>query len=580
MVRGKKRMTARIRPGSTTLTRLSPDLGGWHREYVRVARHVHTERLEPDDLRVLASDATGKEDVSVDARRFAFLLALIADVLDAGGNVRMVDSELYLGWPEWTSQEGRATVRSALESVQDASALTRETVGRLEPLFLGNTSTDDIRAFLTDGQFWLEPAENLHPTGASYGEAFELALRYWTMPYRGREGRNRRFTLVGTHDEISPLPVVVGLIEMGDDAPFNSLRDDLLKLTSDAALSLVQGNGANQADAIAERLRQLRDALHPTRGIRSRDSEYVLERASRILERARGRSQSADRHEEKKRLAYLVRLTRGEVGFRRIAEGYSDEETVKDAKQGVRAIHDLTLPRIHLEATICGAVPPFSVGLGGKLTVGFLGDPRIREIVRSEPGSILASLMDVDEYLHLVPNHGLLAITTKGLYPGHSAQYNRASLPDGNGGRTLSKLGSTKGSTTALIGSLTGRLALELHASSSESTVARTYGTGGAKRQRTLEAAAVQCDLPKTLVHAGIRRPVYGVDLISNMGEVVWLLADPDWAIEADVPPDAYAKTATEAWRDRWLDNAKRRLTKAGPTLPGLIEALREQHSD
>jgi hypothetical protein len=112
----------------------------------------------------------------------------------------------------------------------------------------------------------------------------------------------------------------------------------------------------------------------------------------------------------------------------------------------------------------------------------------------------------------IIPSLGILALTTRGLYPGHSALYNRAEIPGRAGALRLRQIGETRGTTTTLLRLRTGKLAqLILEVSASGRKVSMRYGTGGAKRQRAIEAAVLSMGLPETFVHAGLRRPIYGV---------------------------------------------------------------------
>src|SRR5205823_3355219 len=151
--------------------------------------------------------------------------------------------------------------------------------------------------------------------------------------------------------------------------------------------------------------------------------------------------------------------------------------------------------------------------LGGKLVVSFLAHPEILGSTKGAPGEIVQSLFDIERIERLLPHTGLLALTTKGLYPGHSALYNRASVPGFGGERIpLRKLGETRGESTMLVKERTARLAQRVADDARETgRVALVYGTGGSKRMRFLESAAVECGLPKKIVHAGIKRPIYGM---------------------------------------------------------------------
>jgi hypothetical protein len=308
----------------------------------------------------------------------------------------------------------------------------------------------------------------------------------------------------------------------------------------------------------------------------ARDLDDVLAVEDAIHARAAGRSQSHVGHQEKKRLAYVLRLARGERAFTELAKGRLPASDDALLREGIRAIHDLTVPRVHMEATICGALPPFSKALGGKLVVSFLAHPEILRATKGSPGEIVQSVFDVDRIEALLPDTGMLALTTKGLYPGHSALYNRATVPGVyEAPVALRKLGETRGESTMLVRERTARLAQRVAEDARETgRVALVYGTGGSKRMRFLESAAVECGLPQRIVHAGIKRPVYGMRFARNIPDVVWRGTKPDWAVDPSVSAEDYSRRATKLWRSRWGGRAAISAGTDEAAVAGLLSEL------
>lgn len=97
-----------------------------------------------------------------------------------------------------------------------------------------------------------------------------------------------------------------------------------------------------------------------------------------------------------------------------------------------------------------------------------------------------------------------------------------------------------------------------------ERQVSLTYGSGGAKRQRTIESAVIVSGLPETLVHAGIKRPIYGLRLAENLEAVVWAGQQPSWVVDRHAGCDQHDEAVTRDWRQRWLPQAQRRLSHEG----------------
>lgn len=560
--------------------RFAPTVGFWQVELVRTAREIarspeHAVLAmdhEIDDF--MAQVGTVGFNPSLDRLRYLFALSLLCDIYLAGGRIGVLDSVIHVSWPDWESDLGRDLARRALDSISSHRDLRFGEVSRLRPLFLPTTKRTEVIDIMRSGRFWLEPAHRTHASGVRYAEAFTAGLRLWRMPYRGREGRLRRFLIVGQSLAHATQPFVVGLIEVGDDAPYSTERDAFLVMRSQEMRSwLDRTHGPHQARAVGDLMRQLRHALLPIPGISpDLSAASVVELRDELLRRAQGRSQSEDALVEKKKIAYLVRLAMGEIAFDALGRGQPEDPA--GIREGVRAVHDLTVPRVHMEVTVCGAVPPFTSALGGKLVTAFLGHPDILAITKGGAATIVRELFDLSRLEALLPHWGLLAMTTKGLYPGHSALYNRAEIPGESEPVRLQKVGNTKGSTTTLLGTRTGKLAHLLMDATPARTVSRTYGTGGAKRQRLIESAVMSTNLPGSFVHAGIRRPVYGLRLVSNLAECVWLGAQPSWNVKRLTSGDEYSRAATVLWRGRWLAKAEMRLAAADTDIPGALEHL------
>lgn len=567
--------------------RFSPTVGRWQVELARLARMLalSPERAleeieqEIEDVILRSNDQVGPAP-SAERLRFAFCLSVLHDILSVGGSVRVIDSEIFVSWPDWNGPAGRPAVRRALDLLAGRRPANETERKPLNAAFAPPLGPADLLKFFSSGRFWLETADVRHPRGIRYGDAFALALRLWTMPYRGRQGRQYRFVVVGDAPEVCAGPVIVGLIEIGDDAPYSIERDRLLGLRPQELLEWIKGRSDHRdvAARVAVRLRTFRSALLPIGLIDvSAPADEVLAREQEVLDRARGRSRTAVGFMQKKRMAYLVRLARGEAAFLRLARNDEVGPDDPSLREGVRAIRDLTLPRVHMEVTICGAVPPFAHGLGGKLVVAFLGHPAILDVTRSAPGSILQQVFEIERVVPMIPSVGILALTTRGLYPRHSALYNRAEIPGREGALRLRRIGETRGTTTTLLRLRTGKLAqLMLEVSASNRKVSMKYGTGGAKRQRAMESAVLSMGLPETFVHAGIRRPIYGVRMAENLEGVMWAGEDPRWAVLRGEDAARYSERAVSMWQVRWREQVERRLSDEHTRLPGVFEALDE----
>lgn len=79
--------------------------------------------------------------------------------------------------------------------------------------------------------------------------------------------------------------------------------------------------------------------------------------------------------------------------------------------------------------------------------------------------------------------------------------------------------------------------------------------------------------LPSRFAMAGIRRPVYGVEFVSNAHEVIWFGEQPKWLIDPTDTPESYSARAAELWRKRWLSRAVARVHEYA-VMPSLLRTL------
>ena len=221
----KTRTTAAPGQASLDAFRFAPEVGRWRTHLVRLVRVAKqgSEELQAY-LDSEASAVLGEANdpfaaISPDRLRWGCALSILHDLVAAGGSVHAIDSELYASWPDWSAPDGREVARGALRGVEPVRRLSAAEKRRIEPMVAPDMAGADVRRFMLEARFWLEPVSALHPSGWDYSTAFSVALRSWTMPYRGRSGRSRRFVVVGEAPS-SPAPIVVGLIEIGDEAPY------------------------------------------------------------------------------------------------------------------------------------------------------------------------------------------------------------------------------------------------------------------------------------------------------------------------------------------------------------------------
>ena len=544
--------------GTRAITRaipIVPDLGNGRRSFDWVVAVFATSRDQglERSRSLLADLELTQPPPGADAahRRSSYHLCRHRRCGRFGGSSRSV---LWAAWPDWESDS--AGMRAALRGLRRTTEVYRPTL-----------STSDVMPFVEAMSLETIPIDS---PDDPWAETFRAGLTTWSMPYRGREGRSRRFVAVGHANGIT---VPIGLLEVGDDAPHNPLRDAMLGLTvpakSDKAADALEapdsfadwvrsrGSAAVVCGDVAQRLAAIRALLGPTPGVDATAPAHALFASiGRLRELGNGRSGTAEEIDLRKRYSYLARLVNGEIAMRR---GDTDGPAARDA---VRVIRDLSVPRVQVEATVCGALPPFGPALVGKLVAGLFGHPLVRDVVDRQVGFITRRMFN-PQIERLLPRHGALLVTTKGLFAGHSAQYNNVKLP-GLMPIPLRRIGVTSGITTSLLSERTARYAEGLLGHAPEKAISREFGSGGGKRQRTIETAAIFSGLPQAVVHARVKRPTYAARFVRNLPDVIILGDEPDWLIDRAQTPAAYDADVLTLWRSRWLEVARRRMAGGG----------------
>ena len=470
-----------------------------------------------------------------------FALSAIQDLISWGSDIQVMESQLWLTKTREliNQEENSGQLRGAMTSLKSS-----------EISYFAPISSKNALQMLIEGELRLELVS---PKNVESSDIFRDGVTTWSMPYRGREGRSARFIVwIRNKDEEFPL----GIMEVGDDAPYSPLRDQALGFSV-----------PDQYDPLNEKLKvrllELRKTMNASDlpidpNLDTRD--FLTAWKSLNLNEKSMR----DRFTEpsvKKRIGYLNRIFNGELALSEIGEWNE-----KDVSAAVRAIKDVTLNRVHTEVVICGALPPFGNLLGGKIVAMMMNHPLVRATLDRNIGVLLASSFDESKIEKWLPRFGPLLTTTKGLFPNHSAQYNRVRIPSGKSTLKLEKLGLTQGQTMSHISDRSMNFAVEINERMGDEGISREYGSGGAKRQRILQSAARIVGLDTDSLYAHVTRPVYGTLFVTNSQGVVLGGESPNWK-DIDMPhqtAEEYETSVMVTWRDKWLSNAKSRLVEPG----------------
>ena len=213
------------------------------------------------------------------------------------------------------------------------------------------------------------------------------------------------------------------------------------------------------------------------------------------------------------------------------------------------------------DITVCGAVPPYSQILGGKLVSMLAASPEVIRAYRdryAQHDSEIASSMAGRPIVR--PPH-LVLLGTTSLYGVGSSQYNRLKMPTellgGRPGEHLEyrRLGKSEAYGTSQFSSGTVEALVTLvEQMSNGKRVNSIFGEGVSPKLRKLRGGLGALGLPNdALLQHGRQRIVYGVPLVRNLREFLLGLDEkPDYLIDLDDPRRG-TRAIVEWWKERWL---------------------------
>ena len=227
-----------------------------------------------------------------------------------------------------------------------------------------------------------------------------------------------------------------------------------------------------------------------------------------------------------------------------------------------------------MDLTVCGAVAPYNLLLGGKLVCLLLCSP---EVVRkyaaryNEQMSLIASSM---RGAAVTRGAQLVLLCTTSLFGSSLSQYSRikafAELLGGTKGEKVEYevVGMSEGFGSFQFSKETLRLmSMLLGRANRARKVNSIFGEGVNPLMRKIREALSQLGLPdNSLLKHGSKRVVYGVPLASNFREVLLGLADVPHYIVPQTREKVRTEFLADYWRQRWL---LRRLER-----PGILDEI------
>ncbi len=257
-------------------------------------------------------------------------------------------------------------------------------------------------------------------------------------------------------------------------------------------------------------------------------------------------------------LAHTFRGAPSEEGLKRLLH-YPDGKRV--IAQLVRRAKAESVGIAIADIMVCGAIPPYSHLLGGKLVAMLLSSPEVIQAYReryADAESVIASSM-AGRPIRRPPR--LVALSTTSLYGIPLNQYTNVAVPCGAvGGRPeetirYERLGVTLGFGSFQFTTATRKALTDLRLrSGNPQSVNWVFGEGVNPRMRAIREGLDALNLPADeFLNHGSPRVVYGVTLARNTREVLLgMESDPDYFIPLAGGAESSA-AISRWWTRRWL---------------------------
>jgi hypothetical protein len=461
----------------------------------------------------------------------------------------------------------------------------------------------------------VEPDAVCSTTGLKLMDIWRYFRHTWVSTYKSLPGRSM---MILVRDAANPFHPVIGIAALGSSMAQQKLRDEWIGWDSDTFIKkLTEKPTASWCDWIHHSIERLLNSIYQQDFFKEnvieagelnnptdRTITRLLKKAAQATETHRLFPSAADhknnangevdwtkqartplfRAKRARTLAMLlnIRMSLQGAGFAKnspltLRTALASSKAKNAIRQLVRLVKAEHVGVDMMDITICGAIAPYNLLLGGKLVCLMLASPEVVRCYRVRYGkqaSIIASSMKGASVMRS-PNLVLLATTS--LYGVGSSQYNRVRVP-------LDKIGGENGGNLEYIELGTSKGFGSYHFSAAsldclEALIPRgrenrkvnsIFGEGVNPLMRKVRDALAVVALPANeLLNHGNPRVVYGIPIAKNFREVlVGLDHQPKYYLSLK---NARKTTSmlVDYWRQRWL---ARRIMR-----PGLLEEVAKQ---
>ncbi len=213
------------------------------------------------------------------------------------------------------------------------------------------------------------------------------------------------------------------------------------------------------------------------------------------------------------------------------------------------------------DITVCGAVAPYNLVLGGKLVSMLAVSPEVVSAYREKYAAQESEIASSMAGRPIVRRSELVFLGTTSLYGVGSSQYNRLRMKaeriGANQGEQLAflELGKSEAYGTSHFGSETVRALVSLvQQSRNGQRVNSIFGEGVSPKLRKIRDGLDALNLPAdVLLKHGRQRIVYGVPVARNVREFLLGMDDePEYIFDLD-EPERSTREIGRWWAERWL---------------------------
>lgn len=276
---------------------------------------------------------------------------------------------------------------------------------------------------------------------------------------------------------------------------------------------------------------------------------------------------SVDELFKQKRAAQYSDLLRAKLAFARVTDASIEPMLVDEAGRRALSVAIKNIKQDHIGSSmmdiiICGAIPPYSHLLGGKLVCMLLTSPQVRLDYRERYESMPSEIASKMRGAQHAKAADLVFLGTTSLYHVGSSQYNRVRVPASLVGATgevrYERLGETRGYGSVHFSERTRSLLEAVVRDDQGATfITRTFGEGVNPKLRLVREGltAIGVDQDHFLRHQ-CRRIIYGVALAKNAAQYLRNEATtPEFILPAKNRQEAESCTRDIAahWVRRWM---------------------------